>query len=268
MITSKQKSLAKYLLFLCVITISACYENVEGCLDISALNYNAAADVDCDECCSYPEIQLSITTQVDTLSFSRDTKYTVNEIDTIILHDIYIIFSDFILQGLNQEYEVTDMYAFVGNSASKDDLVFEDFTNTISSIGTIIINDSITTLSLQVGLPAEIDDKDNNFEQHPDIETIIDSMYYDSDEMLNFFRLEFSHIKDQDTIQYTINLSSQEHVFSETFPFETNINYGENIVIALEIDLLDLFEEIDFETQNLELIEEAILNNLRNNLFN
>lgn len=269
MIISKRKNLAKYILLFCLLSLTACYENVEGCLDIAALNYNAAADVDCEECCMFPQLQILTNTRVDTFDFSRNTKYVRDLIDTLIIHDIYIVLSEFLLQGENQEYQVRDMHAFAGTALERDDLVFEDFLNSEPvEIGTIIINDTISSLEIKIGLPASIDDKDNNFAQHAEIETLIDSMYYNATDNIEFFRLEFSHIRAQDTTQHSIQLSGQDEVFTETFAFETNINYGENIVISLDVDLLNLFDGIDFETQNTELIKQAILNNLRNHLFN
>ncbi len=267
MIISKQKSLAKYLFFLSLLVITSCYENVEGCLDITAVNYNAAADVDCEDCCSFPQLQLRINSSVDSLGFSRETKYVRDETDTLIFHDIYLLLSEFILQGEDQSYRVTDNFSFDGVNVVTDDLLFEDFTSSTSSIGTIIVNDSLLTASFQVGLNEAVDDKDNDFSEYAVIEELIDSMYFNSTDNLVFFRLDYSHITGIDTIQQQVLVSGQDQVFSETFSVEQDINYGENIVITLDLDVLNLFSGIDFENQSLEDIELAIANNLQSNLF-
>ncbi len=267
MITSKQKRLLNYFLFIGLLSFVSCYEDVEGCLDIQAVNYNAAADAECESCCSYPQLEFNDMTRFDTLSFSRNTKYAIGGPDTLVIHDIYLLLSDFSLQGENQEYSVTDMHAYDGSLDEIDDLVFVDFTSSTSNIGTLIANDSILTMSFQVGLLDAIDDKDNDFSNLAEVETLIDSMYYDASDRLEFFRLDFSSLLGQDTTHYLVNVSGQNNVFSETFDFNTNIDRGENIVISLDIDIFKLFLGIDFNSMSSDLIREAIENNLRSQLF-
>jgi len=41
--------------------LSACYENVEGCLDVNAANYDLDADVPCpDDCCTFPNLGVEV----------------------------------------------------------------------------------------------------------------------------------------------------------------------------------------------------------------
>lgn len=54
----KFKNLA---LFTLLLTLSACYEDVEGCLDLNAANYDLDADLACiDNCCTYPALALGL----------------------------------------------------------------------------------------------------------------------------------------------------------------------------------------------------------------
>jgi len=266
MIISKQKNLAKYFLCLCILCLISCYENTEGCLDITALNYNAAAETDCEMCCTYPKLQISINPFFDTLSFTTNRKYVLNAMDSILVDEMYMILSEFSLQGENAVHRVSDTHAFSATQEI-DDIAFIDFSGNSSDIGTIAINDSLLSLQFQVGLIDAIDNKDNNFVQHPSLETLIDSMYYDTSDRIEFFRIAFTSISGQDTLEHLIKLSGQNELFSETFEFNTNIDYGENIVISLDINILRLFLGIDFDAMNEEMIRETVLNNLKTQLF-
>lgn len=39
----------------------SCYEDQEGCLDVLSSNFDVSADIDCDNCCNYPAVNLTVT---------------------------------------------------------------------------------------------------------------------------------------------------------------------------------------------------------------
>lgn len=59
--------------------LPACFEPVEGCLDVSAVNYQVDADEPCPDCCAYPQIKLDVLHKIvlpDTaLNLEYDTEY-------------------------------------------------------------------------------------------------------------------------------------------------------------------------------------------------
>jgi hypothetical protein len=58
------------------ILLSSCYEDVEGCLDVNASNYNLEADRDCpDNCCNYPTLRLSTNHLYGGATLRTDTFY-------------------------------------------------------------------------------------------------------------------------------------------------------------------------------------------------
>lgn len=48
------RNFASFALACVLLSLSACYENIEGCLDIEAVNFNPEADRNC--CCEYPVV--------------------------------------------------------------------------------------------------------------------------------------------------------------------------------------------------------------------
>ncbi len=80
--------------FLMITIFSSCYQNVEGCLDTFATNFDVGADNECNDCCVFPAVRLEIEAKNDTAS------YTIS--DTIINnlgHEFKILEAKFYLSG-------------------------------------------------------------------------------------------------------------------------------------------------------------------------
>ncbi|MEO0775089.1 MAG: hypothetical protein AAF146_00920, partial [Bacteroidota bacterium] len=68
-------------LLLLALGLPACYEPVEGCLDIFASNYEADADQQCPDdpgCCTYPELRLVVSQVWGDTTFSYDSVFFSN----------------------------------------------------------------------------------------------------------------------------------------------------------------------------------------------
>lgn len=87
---------------------TACYEPIEGCLDIKSSNYEVSADRACDSCCVFPNFNLNIDQVFGGEDFSLgDT--LINDVgNELVLTDYYIILSDFRLENSGVVYTVDD----------------------------------------------------------------------------------------------------------------------------------------------------------------
>ena len=92
-----------FLLFVIVLLYSSCFEPTEGCLDIEATNFDASADEQCESCCTFPELKISIfhaiETQTATLQdtcvfFSADSTFTFDS-SSFQITDFLFYLSDF-----------------------------------------------------------------------------------------------------------------------------------------------------------------------------
>jgi len=71
-------------LFLLVSLFSSCYEHEEGCRDINALNFDVAADKDCENnCCKYPDVYINFRLTNDSITVDTNTILANNLNDTI-----------------------------------------------------------------------------------------------------------------------------------------------------------------------------------------
>lgn len=267
MIMPKQKRVLRIFCCLILLSFNSCFEESEGCRDLTAANYNTAADNPCETCCVYPEAQVDINYMYDTLSFTFNTKYNLSNQDTVIVNELYSIFSGIQLLGQNSDHTVTDRYDInLDNTLDVEDLSFIDYIISPISLGNIAVDDSIISTTVTIGIPEDLDDMNFDYSNDPSIEEIVDSMYTDSLGDLEFFRVSFQIIA-QDTTDWEVALSGQNHIFEQTFDVNQDINYGENLVILLTADIQQLFIGIDFESATQEDVSNTIVNNLKNLLF-
>jgi hypothetical protein len=116
-------------LFLFVLSIGACFEPKEGCLDIEATNFNAAADDNC--CCEYPELVLDILHRYgsDTVLYFADSLYPFNDGKLFRIKSVVFYLSDFQLYQNSVAYPVTDTVQLQAYAAAGADTVKETVTD-------------------------------------------------------------------------------------------------------------------------------------------
>ncbi len=127
--THKHMNRLRYPLFLLLLaaTFTACFEPREGCLDISATNFDAGADKDC--CCVYPKLVLRVDQVYDTLLFRNDLLYPASNGALFRIKSIAFYLSDFQVFQNGQSFRVSDtltLNTFSGNDTTAQ-LFINDF---------------------------------------------------------------------------------------------------------------------------------------------
>ena len=60
-----------------------CIDEIEGCLDNGATNFNAVADIPCDDCCDFPDLRINVAHRIqDSFSLSYGTPYPYLTMDS------------------------------------------------------------------------------------------------------------------------------------------------------------------------------------------
>jgi len=168
------------ILFLLVIVLlqTSCFEPTEGCLDIEATNFDASADDACDDCCTYPQLKLSVFHAItkdnwnmteDTCIFHASTLAFENEITSQTdssfyqLDNMLFYLSDFrLVSSTNEVYQVSDTIQLniLDNAVTleeKDTTVIDDFIlvkrlNSSYTLGEFIAPGNFEKIQFKVGL--------------------------------------------------------------------------------------------------------------------
>lgn len=145
--------------FILLLFLSACFEPREGCLDIEATNFDAAADDNC--CCIYPALRLTLLPRYDTLIWKPDTAYEYAPGKWFRIKQAVFYLSDFQLVQNGAAIPVSDTLGLATYGASGD-TVREVFTNDFQLIRRTSVNYAVGTfrpagafesIRFRVGLP-------------------------------------------------------------------------------------------------------------------
>jgi hypothetical protein len=102
--------LAIFLLFT-ALSLSSCFEPKEGCLDIAATNFDAAADKDC--CCEYPKLVLTVNQVYDTLLFRNDSLYQDAQGRLFRIKSVAFYLSEFELMQNGNPFQMSDTLTLI-----------------------------------------------------------------------------------------------------------------------------------------------------------
>lgn len=123
------------LFFVCLLYLSACNEDQkEGCLDYRYANFSVNADINCIDCCKFPELRVTLIhriTQGDSLYpvIYGNQSYAFASGDSFTIENLSFILSDFHLIDLKgNEIPVFDSL-FVRTLNPQRDSVFYSFSN-------------------------------------------------------------------------------------------------------------------------------------------
>ncbi len=243
--------------------ITSCYTRTDGCLDPEATNYSIIADDDCDDCCVYPTIKLSVFHQYkDTTLFLDDTLMNNLGQEYHIVKYVYFL-SDFKMYTDDGDvHEVTDSIEINvadGTQFEKDDIIRVSRSVFSYNFGTIVFEGEGEELSFKVGIP-DILNEDNftsSVSGHP-LTSNPDSLYREEENDYVFQRVMVAKGEEfKDTVIYDVvgNDNLQEVRFS--FPDENKYESlrGTNKTIIIEAAYNYWFDDVDFDTMTKEEIE-------------
>ena len=259
------KGIAIYVRILFVLVISmqmvSCYSPEEGCLDPESTNYAIAGDIECLDCCTYPELNLSVFHE------SRDTTFKLKDIirnefgQQISLLDFVILLSDFEVSVSDNSFEVEDSISLNtddGVMFVKDDVIRVSRSNFTYEIGTIIFEGNADQISFRLGLSDNLNEDrfTNEIDDHPLTEDP-DSLFQESSGTYVFQRIKIAQGNNfLDTVIYDITTA-----YDVTFPIDYESIRGENKTIIIEAQYDQWFEGIDFSMMSPSEIQEKIAQN-------
>ncbi len=263
----------RLLLYVAVMALlfSACYERVEGCLDLQATNFELSADRPCEDCCTYPTWKLSPQHRVvpadnpDTsLAFSYDAAYAVapNLQDSFRFQQIFFYLYDFSLKGANGTLEVSDEFSWYDAAgvqhAGKDDYLLVDAGTSVRMvIGTLRDYGVFDSLVFWVGLPPEIQQADiaRMPAGHP-LQFRADSLNWE--EGIGYIPFRLALYRDASQLQDSVVLRIFEPVrvslsANDMMPIE--IEQGQEAVIELTINYLAWLQGADVQQEDIPTLQ-------------
>lgn len=222
-----------------------CGTSEEGCLDIDATNFDVSADKDCESCCIYPNLKLSVFHSLSTtgvlqadscINHSADSTLTNGDNNFFQINDISFYLSDFELvmsDGTAIEVEDTitlNIFDDQLGTTLKDTLVKDDFVLIQRSqfsytIGEFRTPGLYTKIRFKVGL-------DNRVNTTND--TLLTSHPLSDDQEMHFTTREEGYILQQ------FDIVKDTALFPDVDPIQIGEEFFNTVLI--ELDYTQTFE--------------------------
>jgi len=185
------KARINFFLLFTVVTVllqTSCYEPTEGCLDIEATNFDASADEQCESCCIYPKLKLSIFHAIETQNFGMTADSCI-----FFSADSTFIFG-------SSSFQISQMFFYLS-----------DFRLTMSTGEVVQVNDSIQLNILDNAITLE------------EIDTlVIDDFVLIERSAFNYTVGEFIAPGNYEKIQFKVGLNSR---LNTTYPDTLNSSH-------------------------------------------
>lgn len=220
-----------------LLLLLSCAKPTEGCLDIRATNFNAAAEDPC--CCTYPLVRLVISHAADSVFQSPDSIYTNDLGQAYRLLGTRFFLSDFVFYMRDfGPVEVSDTLLIARPDGSsvwvKDDVIQIQRSLSSYAIGTLVSSGWIDSLSFQIGLIPEMKDGvPTSFPADHPLALPLSGLYSEAE---GFQFLATDHlplIPGSDTLQWAVNQSVRI-----TLPTDVFVSIGYHIDIPITINYL------------------------------
>ncbi len=247
------------------LSFSSCYENQEGCLDTNSSNYDVTADIECEDCCTYPTLSLLVAYGLDDTSYNRiDTISNDINIDFVI-EDAQIYFSNISLGDGNEEYRIEETFEYSDingdDQVAIDDIVLVKPTIFRYTLGTFTKSNDYTSLMINLGIPEVIDNAESITvtSDHPLVQAG-DSLYINNQNQYvnSWILLRQVGVHDvADTLQ--IAGTDFTYLFDEIVINQTK---GSSLDLSININYKQLIKMIDYNTMSKSAIIDKIGTNL------
>ncbi len=260
-----------YLSIVCLLllNLSSCLEPEEGCLDVLATNFDAAADEDCAGCCDFPELTLVFEHNMGENALVLGSDYTTDSLQYFTLIDLRYFLSEVLVSGPNLQLRFLDSFniSVLENGSRVDKRVANNLklirrTVTSATFGRFLEYGLIDTLRFSVGVPELLNTAfPDDFPNTYPLNTQAESMYWnpDSGYIFNHLTLNRDTMSGSDTLYLSIGLDPRR--VDIALPYADTLNRATDLRITLEVDYLQWFQGINFESDLEEEIVEKIVNN-------
>lgn len=149
----------RIILLLAGFLLLACSKPKEGCLDIRATNFDATADESC--CCTYPVLRLLLSHAAGSVFHSPDSTYVNDLGQTCRITGVDYFLSDVRLLVQGQGWlRVSDSLTLTREDGTNltvvDDIIHVSRNQSSYSVGTILMDGVLDSISFRVGLVADL----------------------------------------------------------------------------------------------------------------
>ncbi len=256
------------LLFLLPIIIffSNCKDNIEGCLNPEASNFDPSADESC--CCEFPQLNILFSYNhyaADTTVFGLNSIYNDAGNNPYYINNINMYLSDFELVKMdNSIFRISDtLEAILQNGTIApliDDIIILKPSKFKYTIGTTITSGNFAKIRFKVGL--NLLTNQTNPEEVATTHALSKSNNLYATNSYIFNKIDV--VTDTSAINVITNFEITQTVVEIDLIHDFSIERGFDTELKINADLKKLLENVNFQTDSNSTIESKIIANVAN----
>jgi hypothetical protein len=242
------------------LNLSSCSEATKGCLNPRATNFDVTVDEACDDCCTFPTLQLVTTSSWDTLAFSTNAKYRLANGDSCQILSWRLMLSNFeLLSEDNKIFRVKDsiiLYRPTETLKALNDIAISTLGQTeVLTFGTLEAAGKFRKVSFDVGLSATANGVTaSKMTAVPPLSSS-SAMYLDSVRGFSFQRLQVRRVTVGDTL--TLNLQNVVRVHLDK---NFTLKEGFAAAIPLKINVARLMQNVNLNNTQTVILQKIAEN--------
>ncbi|MBK7223607.1 MAG: hypothetical protein IPH94_20580 [Saprospiraceae bacterium] len=258
------KLLYGWLAMMTIVSLASCYEEQDGCLDLLAANYNAAADKECEGCCTYPSLRVSLVNQWN------DRNFILNDTFTNLQGQSFIILQQkFFLAGIGMAdeksspipFELLTSYTWLDGKEAE---VANNFKLISGTLAEVVINTfrkegGVTSFEYGVGPDVKFNGLDTLALANTSDFTPAAGMLTKDNKYLAYKAKIVAGPSLKDTLDVAFE---GEWRFSNVLNPQATLVPGKDIKFIIRIQYHNLFDQVPFANADPIAIGEAIRNNV------
>lgn len=249
------------------LSLTACYEHPEACMDVRATNYDVKADKPCEGCCKFPSLNLVVSHSYEGNPADTFTYLNLEDLPDIRIRSLSFYLSDFAFhEGKKHENSKIEEFISVG-SMEAERVSYNDFNYAAAKvkfgpvktiqIGTFRNADLYNSVSFNFGIDEEINHgvMDKISSNHALYTKTTDGMYLNPTDGYYFLKMD---IQLEDQTFRSINLYGDDLFRSIVLENNFDFTARSTRTIKMGIEYKTWFAGINFKLDNDEVIHQKL----------
>ncbi|MBP7238680.1 MAG: hypothetical protein KBA14_00505 [Saprospiraceae bacterium] len=263
-ITAPDYSVWLLVWLLLIILNTGCNTRIEGCLDVNAKNFDLNGERPCDDCCTYPSMQLSLTQKWDDRNFANTDTLFDSNLDSFKITDLrYFLTSWSWIDEDGNQFTVDSVEGDCNGSTLgyTPDILIIDTRKFLYTLGTIRVAPNLVSIHATLGLTEDYTCLDETDPMTPAAVTDQSPLWNNQSGKLETIRLIVQRnlaVELLDTIYVDLHLEN-------TIPYDVQLANGKDTPLALSVNYAQWFKDVD--VNDLSSFETSMLNNIAGSII-
>lgn len=245
-----------------IVVFCSCYTKTDGCLDVSAENFDATADNNC--CCKYPSVNITLYQKLGLLTFNSDSIYADINGDSFQLNEFRFFLSNFSFSDdIGEISGISDTLEFSedgpANLIFTDDILLIEHIENFYEVGTFKESGLFKTIEFDLGLTdALISLEPSDFSDEHIISKKGALMKQGDDFIDGYLSFIKNPKSNPDTLILTFPHQELRFEYNDEYEFEA----GADINLSLTIDIESMLLGVAIKSDTEEQLKSKIVTNL------